>query len=985
MASAYSIARNYSPYVQPYNLDLLQKGLEYKQQKYDVNSAAIQSQIDQLSNLKLAKGADQEYLNARLNTLVQQVNKFGAVDLSSTGVTKNIQNHVKQALDQNVMTAYIGSQNLANLRKEIEDVRKNKPKSYSSQNEAYALRGAVEWLNDGQVGSSYGGGSYIPYTDVAGKQQKALKELYKDSESVVTVPETLLNPATGKMEPTGRMITKKFKGLQDEEISSIFESGLSSQDRQQMEIDAWATYNQNPAAAVDMYNRYTDNRRGELTKRLEAAQQSGNSEHIKLYTNALENLNTQVEDMRDNPNQIGMFLQKENMMGGLKTAFRKRQVGFEYKVDTAFYNHRADARAVTMQRHTFRKDQANLQLSRDRLKLDQDKFELQEDKFDFEKKQALKKDSAGGGLFSFLQNDPNVTGVFNAVEAFEDDFVDSEQSLNSLTQNMLNTQLKNDALEIERDADTLVQTKGLDRDYARAVVVNKKLSEQKLTNQSVELQEAFLDYNDKLDRQKVFHENSKKALNRSLEEKLPIIFNSSNSNVKEKYEAVLGFKMESFEQLTPERKKELTKAVLADVVNTKVANTDEKDLQLYVDQLSDLMGEKITLKKTESERILETRRGRTVIKEPSFEIEGSARVKELLNKDSNLTPKSGIFDVGILNPINIVSPASLVKSISNFNNQNSITDDPEFGGLMDGTIVDKARKDALSEVVVENKGKVAIAVLPNTPEQRAVVATMNLALSDPDTQIIKDGVRKPFEGSSTKFFKELNLTKNTHLKIVPEQNDPGFVEISTPTGTNILVRRTILDQNLANVGAAPIDYGSISTKDVFIANKSNSKKPVKYIDRSTFNRNEKFYREEFSNLNLGRRGVNPLLTLTPNLTMATLKARHSLTEEQVADAEFITKSAEGLLAELDGDGGNIVTEMKNSKGVPLFSVLTPLSGFENTEEAEKHMKRLRRIQIVAPQYFVFTMLDNVIQGENSGIGTEYTLKGIRKQITDVSR
>ena len=973
MSSAFSTIRNYGPYVQPYDLDLLQKGLEYKQQKYDVNSAAIQSQIDQLSNLKLAKGADQEYLNARLNTLVQQVNKFGAVDLSSTGVTKNIQNHVKQALDQNVMTAYIGTENLANLRKEIEDVRKNKPKSYSSQNEAYALRGAVEWLNDGQVGSSYSGGTYIPYTDVAGKQQKALKELYKDSESVTTKPETVFNPATGRMEPTGRMITVKLKGLADEEIASMFESGLSSQDRQQMEIDAWATYGQNPAAAVDMYNRYTDNRRGELTKRLEAAQQSGNSEHIKLYTNALESLNTQVEDMRDNPNQIGMFLQKENMMGGLKTAFRKRQVGFEYKNDAAYWNHRSDARATVQQQHNFRKDQANLNLRQAELQLKRDDFNRKQvkDAFDIEQK-LIENDLLSGVGSSFLK-----TGGEGEIENFDPvaanaaGFVETEKNLNSLVQNMLNTDLKTNDLDIAREVDDLVQTTGMDRSYAKAVVVNNKVNPLSEKGKAYKL--AFKDYNNQLERQKQIQDEVKTQFNEAFDTKMPIVFEKGNQNIRRKYEEVLGFELNTFEELNDSQQKELKKVMLADVINTKVRSGDEKNLQPFVDNLSDLMGEKIKVNK----RAFTTTRGVAgggveLVETQVLDIEASDRVKSLVNRGSNIRSQSS------LNP---------------FAFDNSITTDDDFKPLLDGTVMEETQKNILLRDQIDNTGKRVVPVKPvliknNVKPSRGQLAVSNAlqqALNDPDTDIIQEGSRIPFRGSSAKFLKELSLKPTTPFNLVAESGADGKVEIQTPSGISVLVRREILDPNLAEAGIQ-LDYSSVGKKQVFLADKATSSEPIRYIEEAAFNKNERFLSQELGSISAGGSGFSAMATLTPKTTLKTLSKTHNLTPQQREDIKSITASAQDLTVDLSIDRGNIVTDIKNASGVSVYSTVDPVTSFPSVEEAEKRYEEMVGIQVVAPQYFMYTMLNEALTEEAiDGEDAVYKISEIKQQIQDGTR
>ena len=203
MASAYSILRNYGDYIQPFDFNLIQKGLEYKQTKFDANSALIQEQINQFANIELAKNEDKAYLNERLNTLVDQVNEYGSIDLSSNGITRNIQNHLKQVLDTNVMNAYTGTQNLKKYQEEVAYYKKEKPDLYSQVNEMYGMQGAIAWLNDGQAGTKYSGASYTPYVDVTGKMDKIIVEMAKNR------PEQEIQFPT----KYGRLITKKVKEI----------------------------------------------------------------------------------------------------------------------------------------------------------------------------------------------------------------------------------------------------------------------------------------------------------------------------------------------------------------------------------------------------------------------------------------------------------------------------------------------------------------------------------------------------------------------------------------------------------------------------------------------------------------------------------------------------------------------------------------------------------------------------------------------------
>jgi len=228
MASAYSILRNYGDYIQPYDLGLVQQGLQYKQGKYDVNRLKVDQQIEQFANLDLIKGVDKQYLNDRLSELVNQVNQYGTMDLSENGITKNIGNHIKQALDTTVMNAYVSSNEIRKTFSTIEDVKKNHPDKYAVQNEYDAMEGVNEYLSNSEVGASYKSKGYTPFTDI----NKILDDRVKNADKYLTNI-TKVTTANGDY-----FVDQYNEAVDPNKIRNLVRSTLTPQLQNQVLIDA---------------------------------------------------------------------------------------------------------------------------------------------------------------------------------------------------------------------------------------------------------------------------------------------------------------------------------------------------------------------------------------------------------------------------------------------------------------------------------------------------------------------------------------------------------------------------------------------------------------------------------------------------------------------------------------------------------------------------------------------------------------------------
>ena len=243
MASQYSILRQYSPYVSPYNIDLIKEAMLYKQGKVDANRAAINQQIDYLMGQDLAKEEDREYLQNRVSDTLARVNEmYAGADLSSDGIARHIQSEVSTILDGNVMNAVAGTAEMRRVQAHLEEMQKEHPKLYSDMNAYVAMKPAMQWLNDGKAGTKLGPLNFTPYTDY----NKELNDLMMDIRSKSGATKYFEQVKDAEGNPTGDIIEISRDQMSAEQVAAIAMSGLSDKARRQMQIEAEFMADSNP-------------------------------------------------------------------------------------------------------------------------------------------------------------------------------------------------------------------------------------------------------------------------------------------------------------------------------------------------------------------------------------------------------------------------------------------------------------------------------------------------------------------------------------------------------------------------------------------------------------------------------------------------------------------------------------------------------------------------------------------------------------------
>lgn len=349
MASQYSILRNYGKYVSPYNMDVMMQGMGYMQQKIDTNRQAINEYADYIINSDIIKPQDREYLQNRLNGLIQDVNNvYRKSNLASDGIARNIQARLGEALDTRVLNAIAGTREYRSFSQKIEDMKLNNPKQYSAINEAVALLPFYEWANDGQVGTRMNPIHYTPYTDYNEEMNKMMKDFVSlNKGKKFSVPEIV----DGK--PTGRMRDITVDEMSRSQIRSIAARSISQNAKAQMQIEGQYLAMTNPSMFSGMtteqfVNKYVsgfDAEESVLLAKLKGAEASPSAkaaieaslQEVREQRRALVEEATSFIGNNMNPARAGEFIVRNEFLDGVSARWSYNNSSESYSADDYYF------------------------------------------------------------------------------------------------------------------------------------------------------------------------------------------------------------------------------------------------------------------------------------------------------------------------------------------------------------------------------------------------------------------------------------------------------------------------------------------------------------------------------------------------------------------------------------------------------------------------------------------------------------------------
>lgn len=331
MAGYTSTPRQYGEYIQPYNIDMIAKGLSYKESKYEAADAQLRERINQIGSLDIKKDQDKSYLLSRLTSMVGDVNNVGALDLSDAGIVKNLDSHIQNSIDDNVLNAFQSTKQIRAFQDNLRDLQKKQKELYNPLNEAYAMRPVQKYLQSNKVGenvSDYGSLVYTPYTDIEGEISKQMDDYVK-------------NMKDGKIKilsEDGRSVYERdVRGMDIGEIKNLIGSMVSSKYNQQAAINSWARYDKYSPQGIARFQsdvqRYVDIKKNDydtaITKlELQANSVKDKGQDYSAIDNQVKNLRLERQSldsqkalMLNDPESSGALIEREGIVTNLTTRY----------------------------------------------------------------------------------------------------------------------------------------------------------------------------------------------------------------------------------------------------------------------------------------------------------------------------------------------------------------------------------------------------------------------------------------------------------------------------------------------------------------------------------------------------------------------------------------------------------------------------------------------------------------------------------------
>lgn len=298
----------FKPYVQELPIDAMVKVGMYKQEQYNQGIQKIQTAIDNIAGLDIAKDSDKAYLQSKVNELGNNLKFVAAGDFSDFQLVNSVNGMTNQLVkDPNVQNAVTAT---AKLRKEQAFMEEQRKAGKSSPANEWDFNSkASSWLNSSEIGESFSG-RYTPFTDVQKKYLEVLKGLHSDLKEQ-DIPYVIENGKVNYNKTAAAMQRISKETVSKEKIENALRASLTPVELEQLSIDGRYTFKD--ATPEQLATQATKKYSLGIEK---------NNEKIKELT-GFANLNTSrpalrdkalkiVEELEENNKQLNEQLAEEN-------------------------------------------------------------------------------------------------------------------------------------------------------------------------------------------------------------------------------------------------------------------------------------------------------------------------------------------------------------------------------------------------------------------------------------------------------------------------------------------------------------------------------------------------------------------------------------------------------------------------------------------------------------------------------------------------
>jgi hypothetical protein len=351
-------------YTTPVDLNLLGRVLQFKQAQYDAGTAKVQSNLDNLASLDVVKDVDRDYLNTKLNNLVNTTNSIGGADYSDPNVTNQIAGLSSQIYgDDNVINAVANTKKFRYVQKYYQDLKEKKPKDWNPANEWYDVNKFSSWLQDGKVGTApqEGSGRVTPYTKYEEDWQKMFDKIANSANVTTEITDKGL---------MYRLDTHKL--VSPERIWETASKMLTPNQRQQLGIEGRYTYNGLPISELTKaYDSETYEKvgkaKGELedyqTKYKGASSLEDQQKYEKLINEKNGEISTLLAPIKKNAEQIKENLYLNDKLKGLQARYSFNQSSSKIQANAGAMFTARENRANKEFEYRQRKDQVDQTIS----------------------------------------------------------------------------------------------------------------------------------------------------------------------------------------------------------------------------------------------------------------------------------------------------------------------------------------------------------------------------------------------------------------------------------------------------------------------------------------------------------------------------------------------------------------------------------------------------------------------------------------------
>jgi hypothetical protein len=328
---------------------MVQVGMQ-KQKQYDEGIQKIQTSIDNIAGLDVARDVDKAYLQSKLNQLGNDLRTVAAGDFSNFQLVNSVSGMTNQIIkDPNIQNAVNSA---AKRKKEYEYLDEARKKGELAASNEYVFKVQdSNWVNSTELNKSYNA-RYTPYRDVKKKAMEAIKSLHPKLQEM-DIP--FVMDANGKIDTSkiaDAMIRQKIEGIDENQIKQAIFASMDASDINQLQIDGM--YQFRGVDPEDLVNRAKSNYDQQRAKAIEGLQYVDMQMKISSDPTKLDELEAtkesyqrllgldgkegaldsefyeNIKEARENPDKVKYNIYRDGFVSELANAFSWKNVSKQY-------------------------------------------------------------------------------------------------------------------------------------------------------------------------------------------------------------------------------------------------------------------------------------------------------------------------------------------------------------------------------------------------------------------------------------------------------------------------------------------------------------------------------------------------------------------------------------------------------------------------------------------------------------------------------